>query len=93
MVVALKNFKSFLNLSVELRSRVQEVQNLSVVHLKEHTSDLRGVLRVGTGDVLVEALAEDVLLLFGERVARLLVLLLPLLLLPPSFLFLDIVEF
>mmetsp|Transcript_15759 Transcript_15759/g.33532 ORF Transcript_15759/g.33532 Transcript_15759/m.33532 type:complete len:289 (-) Transcript_15759:1073-1939(-) len=55
------------DLGVERVGRLEQVEQLAVVHLEEHAGDLAGELRLDVLDEREKALAQELLLLLGRR--------------------------
>ena len=58
----LEDLDGLVNLALESVRRLEEVEELSVVHLQEHASDLSGKLGLGRVDEGIKTLADHVLL-------------------------------
>ena len=66
-IVELQDGDGLHDLGVECLRRLEQVEQLAVVHLEEHASDLAGELRLDRRDEREEAFAQKLLLLLGRR--------------------------
>merc|ERR1719401_1064025 len=66
-VVRLKDLERFMDLGPQCLGALQEVEELGVVHLKEHPSDLTGQFRLGPVDEGIQPFTDHVLLDLWRR--------------------------
>lgn len=69
-LVLAKDLLGLLDLAAEQAAVLQNAEDLSVVHLEKHTSDLSGLLLINIDDLGVEALAKGILALLGGHVGK-----------------------